>query len=113
MDLQRRTICWTPTWNERQGSVGLEHLLGVEVAGLSQARRVVGEKSRVDQVRRGLGAVDAARLDASALEPLRSFVRGVRRAGTLAMLGGALLLALVARSGCLALAVAVGPGNPG
>ena len=27
MDSQTRTICWTPTWNAGQDSVGLEHLL--------------------------------------------------------------------------------------
>jgi hypothetical protein len=26
-DAPRRTICWTPTWNERRSGVGLEHLL--------------------------------------------------------------------------------------
>ena len=27
MDPQTRTVCWTPTWNPRHDSVGLEHLL--------------------------------------------------------------------------------------
>ena len=95
---------------EADRDVVVQHLLGEELAGLPEPRRVVGEEGSVDQVGGGLAAVDAAWRDAAALEPLRSLVRRVRRARALAMLGRALLLALRARGGRLALAVAVARG---
>src|SRR5450759_160798 len=78
-----------------------EHLPGEQLAGLPEARAVIGEEGPVDQIGRGLRAVDALWRNASTLQKPGGVMRGVLLAGVLALFGGALLRTLVAGGGGL------------